>query len=654
MFDRDAVLAAVMSFLLAAYVLIVTGGAAFAQDDRVLIDDVDASGFPTVVVSVTGPAALAGVALTADNVQILENGEGREPQVTAVPTDDLEVVLLIDTSGSMAGAPIERARAAVLAFIDRMPPSTRMSVVGFGVDTAVLTDFTADRDQLRAAVDRLVVAGDTALYDAVVSAASLFEPRQDSQRRVVIVSDGGDTASGAPIDVPLALLNGSDIEVQVISLVTTESDPSSLQALAAAGNGRVVEASDPAALASVFDAVASALVNRYQLAFVAEIGGDAEIEVAVETLLHQSSDTVQAVLPLVVTPTPEPTSAPTASSASPPTVVDPEPDLAAPVTRLPSGGASWLYPVGLAAMFGGLAGFFWFVTRPGRRQNLLRSLAPAAVESTAIVGGWLRGTPGFITRLASGALSRKGRERRLELELSRAGIELRPAEMLLLSAVAVTLAVLVGLLAGGWILAVTLGGLTYLIIRLVLRYLGKRRQDAFAEQLHGVLTMMAGSLRSGYSVTQSIDTVAREVNAPASVEFNRALIEVQLGRDLTDAFDAVADRTSNEDFRWVVEAIDISRSVGGDLGEVLDNVAKTIRDRDRVARHVRTLSAEGRLSAWILSALPFLMAAYLAVVNPEYLSTLTDTRAGHIVMAITGAVVAVGIIWMRRLVRPEF
>jgi tight adherence protein B len=655
MFDREALLAALVSLLLAVYVLAITGGIAFAQEpDGILIDDLDSSAFPSVVVTITGPSSLAGSELTEADVTVRENGEVRAASITAIPSDDLEVILLIDTSGSMSGAPITQAREAASQFIDQMPPTTRIAVIGFGPEQVLASEFTTDTQISRDAVAALPVFGETALYDAVLFAIAEFGPSQGAQRRLVIVSDGGDTASGAPIDLPITQLRSSGVQVQVISLLTPESDSPALASLAAAGNGRVVEATDPASLTETFQSIASALVGQYEVAFEAEQGGRTEIEIAVSVGLVDSFATTSVVLPQIETPVPTaaPTPVPAESLAQPAATATPA---LAPVTTLVEDStASWLYPVGLVSMFAALAGLFWLILRPSRRASALSTWAPTAVDSGRSLSGWLRGTPGLLTEVIGGALSRKGRERRLELALARAGIELRATEMVLIGAVAVAIAVLIGLLAFGLIGGAALGVATFVAIRAGLGWMGRRRTAAFAAQLHGALTMMAGSLRSGYSLSQSVDAVARETESPISDEFNRALVEVQLGRDLTEAFEGIADRVDSADFHWVVEAIEISRTVGGNLGEVLDNVAKTIRDRDRVARQVRTLSAEGRLSAWILSFLPFIMAAYLALVNPDYLSYLTDTGAGRVVMSITGVIVVVGIVWMRKIVKPEF
>ena len=131
-----------------------------------------------------------------------------------------------------------------------------------------------------------------------------------------------------------------------------------------------------------------------------------------------------------------------------------------------------------------------------------------------------------------------------------------------------------------------------------------KRQAAFADQLPDVLQLVTTALRSGYGLTQALDSVAEEAEEPARSEFAHVLVEARLGRDLSEAMRALAQRMESEDLEWVVAAIDINRDTGGNLSEILNTVSATIRERQRMARQVRTLTAEGRLSARILTVLP--------------------------------------------------
>ena len=139
--------------------------------------------------------------------------------------------------------------------------------------------------------------------------------------------------------------------------------------------------------------------------------------------------------------------------------------------------------------------------------------------------------------------------------------------------------------------------------------------------------MLAGSLQAGYSLPQALDTVVREGQPPMSVEFNRALVESRLGMPVEDALEGIGRRLSSQDFSWVVMAVRIQRDVGGNLAELLMTVADTLRERERLRRQVKVLSAEGRLSGWILGGLPIVFFAYLALTEPHVRASLVEQRA---------------------------
>ena len=158
------------------------------------------------------------------------------------------------------------------------------------------------------------------------------------------------------------------------------------------------------------------------------------------------------------------------------------------------------------------------------------------------------------------------------------------------------------------VLALVAGAVCGVGPTMVLRRTLKRRTEKMREQLPDVLTIMASSLRAGHSFMQALDMVAREIPQPAATEFQRVVSEIRLGRPTDDALEALATRVGSADFRWAVLAVNIQREVGGNLAEILDNVADTLRERAMIRRQIQVLTAEGRLSAWVLAALPVAIA----------------------------------------------
>jgi tight adherence protein B len=214
-------------------------------------------------------------------------------------------------------------------------------------------------------------------------------------------------------------------------------------------------------------------------------------------------------------------------------------------------------------------------------------------------------------------------------------------------------ALLLGVFAG--VLGVLLGALCgWLLARLVPRLRERRRRNAFADQLPDALQLVIGSLRSGFSLAQAIDAVVEDSpSTPLTVEWGRAMAEVRLGAELDDALDRVAQRVDNEDLAWAVMAVRIQRETGGNLAEVLETTVDTLRERDRLRRQVQALSAEGRLSAYILIGLPFVLAGWLLLVRREYLSALWTTSAGLTMLVGSAILMAIGIVWMLRWMKVQ-
>ena len=185
--------------------------------------------------------------------------------------------------------------------------------------------------------------------------------------------------------------------------------------------------------------------------------------------------------------------------------------------------------------------------------------------------------------------------------------------------------------------------------RSYLRYLGKRRIMHFEEQLPDTLSILASSVRGGFSLFQALQLIAKEASEPSKSEFLRVMQQISLGAPMDDALADLARRVPTEDVDILVTAIGLQHQTGGNLAHVLDIVATTVRERHRVQREIRSLTAQVRFSAVLLGALPFLLAGALFVISPTYI--------GHIfvwgwVLLLPGGAVAlslIGMLIMRRI-----
>jgi Flp pilus assembly protein TadB len=249
-------------------------------------------------------------------------------------------------------------------------------------------------------------------------------------------------------------------------------------------------------------------------------------------------------------------------------------------------------------------------------------------------------------------LRSRNAEPRLALRLDRGGITRSPAEWALLGVcVSAGLAAVSTVVLANAVLGILLGLVAgWAVMRVTLDIKISRRRAAFDDQLPNVLQLVAGSLQTGFSLAQALDGVVREGAQPAAGEFARSLAETRLGVDLAVALDGVADRLQSADLRWVIMAIRIQRETGGNLAEVLRNTVATMRERAFLRRQVRTLSAEGRLSAYILLALPLLVGGWLFYSNPSYMRPLYTTFFGVSMLVTAAALFVIGAIWMRNLI----
>jgi tight adherence protein B len=308
-----------------------------------------------------------------------------------------------------------------------------------------------------------------------------------------------------------------------------------------------------------------------------------------------------------------------------------------------------LLVVGLAAVTGALL-LVALVVLPAPARVPLSRLDPSLAPPSSAIAGAGAAAGAVVER----ALVRQGRLAAGTTALERAGVRMSLSDVVLLICGATAIGGLLGVLLGGLRLAVVLAVLPPVLAKVLLALLTSRRQAAFADQLDDCLQLMASSLRAGHSLLRAVDSVASEASAPTSEEFTRIVVETRVGRDLDDALGEVAARMGSDDFTWVAQAIAIHREVGGNLAEVLDTVGGTIRERNAIRRQVKALSAEGKLSAVVLMALPFGIGGFIALTNPSYLAGFTETTAGYLMLAVAGLLLLAGGFWLKKMVSIRF
>src|SRR3954454_4704719 len=290
------------------------------------------------------------------------------------------------------------------------------------------------------------------------------------------------------------------------------------------------------------------------------------------------------------------------------------------------------------------------VIPPGRSRVPLSRIDPSVFQTASGRAGAGAAAGAAVEKV----LARRGRLAAGAAALEHAGMSTTLPNFV----VTVGLGTIVGGLLGFVVSGPFLGVLMLVAVpfgaKLFLRFRAGRRQAAFADQLDDSLQLMAGSLRAGHSLLRAVDSVSQEAAAPTSEEFSRIVNETRVGRDLNEALDEIADRMGSDDFIWVAQAIAIHREVGGNLAEVLDAVGHTIRERNAIRRQVKALSAEGKLSAIVLMALPFGIGGFIGLTNPGYLAGFTESVVGYGMLALAALLLVVGGFWLKKMVSIRF
>ncbi|RNL79085.1 type II secretion system F family protein [Nocardioides marmorisolisilvae] len=560
-------------------------------------------------------------------------------------------VLAIDTSGSMKGERIAAAKAAALTYLDTVPANVKVGIVTFSNTVDVRQPPSLDRDASKALINGLTLTSNTALYQGVTAAIDATGT-DEGLHQVLVLSDGEDSTK-TTLPPVISAIKKSKVKLDVVSLEQGAQAPAALQQMADAGGGKVI-AADSASLEDAFSSEADALAR--QIAVTATVPADQQAKDAtVEVSLDSGGTTHSASGFFVVKDSTAPTTKPVDNSK-----IIPADSNSLNIPKPVVYGA--LGAIGLGAL--GLIGALIGSSKPEKRASISEQMQvySASAETSRVSKAQVQAQ---VEQVSLGAQARAAAENvlasnttfeaRIADKLEGAGMALKSSEWLLLHIGIAFFAAMLGLLLSGgnpfaMLLLLLLGAIgpwVYLTIK------QSRRLAAFDAGLADTLQLMSGSLSAGLSLAQSMDTIVREGVEPITGEFRRVIVESRLGVPLEDALEGIAIRMQSQDFKWVVMAIRIQREVGGNLAELLNNVANTLREREYIRRHVRALSAEGRLSCWILGGLPPGFLIYLSLTKPDYVNPMYTTPIGWLMCAGMAILLSVGIFWMTKVAKVE-
>jgi tight adherence protein B len=607
----------------------------------------------------------AGQSVAAIDVGSLKAQVGEKAYtVTVKPVAQRKraTMLVVDTSGSMGLAGMATVRTAVAAFLKDAPKDVAVGLVSFAATAGVDVPPTKDRARVQKAVNALRSRGETTLYDGVAVAAAGLQGFEDAS--ILLLSDGGDTRSTkATRSSATADLKRLGVRAEVIGFKTEDSDNSVLKGFAAAGGGSVAAAGDEAAVRRAFEAAAEVLDSQVAFSFAPDAALRSPQTVVVSGRAGGKSFEAKTVVDFGAAPLPT-TAAPSQTATLAPDDQEGDAAVATPGQR-PGMSAQLL--VGLAAtglgilVLGGAMAAPLFASNRRKRVEGIERYVAAGTSVVAKSAPTV--TPSALSsnlfNLGDKVMAGRESTTKTMALIERADLPLRAGEWWVLRLVSIVVGVAIGfvLFRGGpgmTLFALVVGAmLGYVLPALILRFMAKRRCKKFEAQLPDVLTLVASSLSTGFSLLQALDAVAKDAAEPAAKEFSRALAETRIGADISDSLERMAERMDSTNMRWASMAIQIQRQVGGNLAETLRTTAKTLRGREELHRMVRTLSAEGRLSAMILIALPFFVFFWMLKVNYDYVSLLWTEPMGWALMVAGSITMTIGIIWMNKVVKVE-
>jgi tight adherence protein B len=613
-------------------VLIAATLASPARADQLLLSEAAGARFPDRSYALTLPLEMR---LTAAQVHLTENGRPVRglslSQANGAEARGFGVVLAIDASGSMRGRPLAAALRSARAFVRHRNPSQPIAVVAFAGEIRVLQEFTTDPAAIDQALqDVRSAGGGSRILDAAARSVELIRAAKMPSGSVVILSDGADRRSTTPADEVTASATSANARVYTVGLRSRSSDFGALNLLAAGSHAEFSAATSLTDLARVYERLGSRLAHQYLLRYRSAAPAGRRVRVAVRV----------AGVPGVAE----------AGYATPAVSRGHRP----PFTHA-AGEMLWLSPVAalaIAIVVGTLLVLvLWALLRP-RTATLRQRMAAFVGEADPTESAERRAA------MLSGRM-RLGAERSLEnarwwpafiekLDIGRVHV----APQRLVAWVAVATLALIGLLtmlSGKPIMAVVA-----LVVPLGARAALKRRvakqRKLFVEQLPDNLQVMASAMRAGHSFSGALSVVVADAPEPTRTEMARVVADERMGVPIDTALAGVIRRMDSKDLEQVALVATLQRETGGNTAELLERVTENIRERLALRRMVQALTAQGRMSRWVLTAIPIVLLGLITVLNPVYVQPLYTNPLGQLILGAAAFMVVCGSLVIGKIV----
>jgi tight adherence protein B len=624
------------------------------ESREIILKDIDTNGYPNIDIYLNFKegSPLGLTSLDKSNFKILENNnEIKDLSVKKIAeiSEPIGVVLVIDTSGSMKGKPIGDAVNASRVFMKEMRDIDKISIVGFSDNVTVYSHFTSERQILENSIAAVTAKGETSMFDGIVEGINQFKDFPEIKHRYLIVlSDGKDTVSVNKVSDVISKANESDISIYSIALQSTDFDPADLNKISGNTGGELMIATKSEDLVNLYKEISKKIRNQYKLTFKSLQPKTDQIQLQLTIKDTSTSDSLNISYK---NPFYTLSSANIASTQQQPFYI-----LIFNIV--------WVRLLVFAFLFGSVTLFLYI---------LATAMIPVKNELKARTDNYLYNIPGkfddkdpenkkqktkvfgALINFIGRASAKRGFSELFEQKMKRAGISMKGSEFISIHIISVILiTIVVNYVTKNLPITLVIAMVVIFFPFLLINFRIGQRIKKFNEQLPDTLQLIEGSLKAGYSLNQSIAMVVNETKPPMSDEFKVTLGEIRMGLPENEALDNMALRINSDLFEWVVMAINIQKEVGGNLAEVMDIIANTIREKDRMMRQIKSLTAEGKLSAYVLIGLPIILALVLSVLNRDYISVLFTSSIGIIVLIVAAILMISGVIWILKIVKIDY
>lgn len=621
------------------------------------IKEIDTAGFPNVslYLSFKEGSRLGTQELGKSNFVIKENNleiKDFTAQKISETSEPIATVLVLDTSGSMKGDPITNAKNAAVSFIDNMRDIDKVAIVGFADTVTEYSAFTSDKSALKKSIAAISSEGETSLFDGIIRGLGMFKSTDDIKYQyMLILSDGTDTVSTATADDVVDLVSSGNITIYSIALLSNEFNPSDLESMAKSSNGALLTTADPEQLTNLYSDISKKIRNQYKITFKSSSNNIEKFNatVAIDSGGIKDSISLDYENPFF---TQSGSGAVTNSQSS---------QVAAEIVIADKW---WVKALIYLFIFVSVTILLYIVStimipgKPGlkdRMDHYLYNVEDKNVSGEITEKKTRKGLFSHLAKTGRKNTGKPGFAEVFEVQLRRAGMNITGSKFITMHMLAVSISILlVYALTKNLLLTLAVVILVIFFPFLLINFKTGQRIKKFNEQLPDTLQLLEGALKAGYSLNQSLTMVVSESKPPISEEFKITISEIRMGLSEKVALENMAKRINSELFNWVILAINIQREVGGNLAEIMDIIANTIREKERVLRQIKGLVAEGKLSAYVLIGLPIVMAIVLSVMNREYISVLFTTTIGFVLLGVAVLLMIIGIVWILKIIKIEY